>query len=400
MSWLNSYLRKLPHIGWVMTFIAAVLLVIGVLFVYSACYISDEQPVRTLYVRQIVWAVVGLAIYFGVALADYEQLRRLAWWLYGGAFALLVLVLLVGRTIYGAQRWLMLFGANGIGVQPSELAKLTMIIALARRLDRPEYDLAQPRTLLTLLMIVGVPALLIAKQPDLGTAMVFVPSAFLMMFVAGVPFRYLGGLTFIGIALIALLLGALFLPARLGASPELQSRCRAMTGLGDYQIRRIEVFFHPDKDPLGAGWNKMQSEIAVGSGGTFGKGFLKGTQNILGFLPRSVAPTDFIYSVVAEEEGFVGSVVVIILFTIVIACGIGTAIQAQDRFGRLLCVGVVAMFFCHVFINIAMTVGLMPITGLPLPLLSYGGSFMLATLAGLGLVQSVRIKSKLTEIYR
>jgi rod shape determining protein RodA len=400
MKWLRPYLRGIMHMGWVMTVVVAALLVIGVLFVYSACYISDEQPVRTLYARQIVWAVAGLAAYFAVALFDYERLRRLAWWFYTGVIVLLVLVLLVGSTRYGAQRWLMLFGARGIGFQPSELAKLAMVITLARRLDRPEYDLAQLRTLWILLAILALPILLIMKQPDLGTAMVFLPSAFLMMFVAGIPSRYLGSLALLGVTTVALVLGALFLPEKLGASPDLRARCRAMTGMGDYQIRRVEVFFHPDKDPLGAGWNKKQSEIAVGSGGAFGKGFLKGTQNILGFLPRSVAPTDFIYSVIAEEKGFAGAVVVIVLFAIVIVCGIGTAIGTQDRFGRLLCVGVVAMFFCHVFINIAMTVGLMPITGLPLPLLSYGGSFMVVTLAGLGLVQSVRIKSRLVESYR
>ncbi len=400
MNWLKPYLRRLRYIDWMMSPACIALLVIGVLFVYSACYVSEDRPVRTLYARQLVWAIVGVAAYLGVALVDYEKLARMAWWLYGTGIALLVLVLLIGRTMYGAQRWLMLFGENGIGIQPAELAKLATVLALARRLDRSEHDVAHPRTFVTLLGMVGLPVLLIMKQPDLGTAMVFVPAAFAMMLVAGVPFRYLGGLVLIGVVFVMVLLAAVFLPERLGASPELQARCRAMTGLGDYQVRRIEVFFHPDEDPLGAGWNKMQSEIAVGSGGAFGKGFLKGTQNILGFLPRSVAPTDFIYSVIAEEKGFVGSVVVIALFTIVVVRAGVTAVYAADRFGRLVCVGVMAVFFCHVFINIAMTIGVMPITGLPLPLLSYGGSFMVVTMTGLGLIQSVRVKARLIEVYQ
>jgi len=238
------------------------------------------------------------------------------------------------------------------------------------------------------------------KQPDLGTALVFVPTAFIMMFVAGVPFRYLGSLAALGVTLVALLLAALFLPARFDASPETQARIQELTGLSDYQRGRIEVFFHPDKDPLGAGWNKRQSEIAVGSGGLWGKGYLHGTQNILGFLPRSVAPTDFIYSVIAEEEGFFGSLMVLALFGVVLMFGMLTALRTRDAMGRLLCVGVVSLFFCHVFINIAMTVGLMPITGLPLPLLSYGGSFMVIMMSALGIIQSVHIRSHRRDAFR
>jgi rod shape determining protein RodA len=152
------------------------------------------------------------------------------------------------------------------------------------------------------------------------------------------------------------------------------------------------VFFEPNRDPLGAGWNKIQSEIAVGSGGLKGKGYLKGTQNMLGFLPKTVAPTDFIFSVVAEETGFMGSAVVISLFAVILACVMATALLTEDRLGRLLCAGVAAMLFSHVFVNISMTVGLMPVTGLPLPLVSYGGSFVVVTMTALGIVQSVYIR--------
>jgi len=189
-------------------------------------------------------------------------------------------------------------------------------------------------------------------------------------------------------------LGSVFLPSVPDLGPEARETFSKLSILSDYQRDRIMVFFDPNADPLGAGWNRLQSEIAVGSGGLWGKGYLQGTQNILGFLPRSVAPTDFIFSVISEEMGFIGSVVVLGLFGLVLWAGIATAAQARDKMGRLLCVGIVAMLFSHVFVNVGMTVGLMPITGLPLPLLSYGGSFMLVVMASLGLVQSVHIRSR------
>jgi rod shape determining protein RodA len=393
-------LKTLRRSNWLMTLPVIMLLVAGVLFVYSSCYVSDDQAVRPLYERQIVWMVAGLSTYVMLALYDFRRFKRIAGWAYGMALALLVAVLFIGRTIYGAKRWLMLFGENGIGIQPSEIAKLTMIVLLAHRLSESGRNLSAPREVATVLALIALPVALIMKQPDLGTALVFVPTAFIMMFVAGVPFRYLGSLAGVGITMVALLLAALFLPARFDASEETQARIQGLTGLSDYQRGRIEVFFHPDKDPLGAGWNKRQSEIAVGSGGLWGKGYLHGTQNILGFLPRSVAPTDFIYSVIAEEEGFFGSLMVLALFGVVLMFGMMTALRTRDAMGRLLCVGVVSLVFCHVFINIAMTVGLMPITGLPLPLLSYGGSFMVIMMSALGIIQSVHIRSHRRDAFR
>lgn len=388
-----NYFKLLKNMNWPMAVAVIVLLVTGVFFVYSSCYVSEEHPVRTLYKRQVVWALAGLLCYLVLTMNDYRQLSKIAWWGYAATIFLLILVPFIGKTIYGAKRWLMLFGDNGIGIQPSELAKLATIFVLAKRLSRPELDLKKIQTFFITLLIVFVPVLLVMKQPDLGTAMVFLPTAFVIMFSAGVPFRFLGTILAIGITIVALLLSALFLPQALGANESTQKRVRAMTGLSEYQHGRIQVFFNPETDPLGAGWNKRQSEIAVGSGGITGKGFRKGTQNILGFLPRSVAPTDFIFSVIAEEKGFTGSVVVIGLFAVVILSGIVAALKTKNRTGRLLCVGLSTLIFCHVFINIAMTVGLMPITGLPLPLLSYGGTFMITMMSALGIIQSVYIRS-------
>ncbi|MBC8453757.1 FtsW/RodA/SpoVE family cell cycle protein, partial [PVC group bacterium] len=277
-----NYFKLLKNMNWPMAVAVIVLLVTGVFFVYSSCYVSEEHPVRTLYKRQVVWALAGLLCYLVLTMNDYRQLSKIAWWGYAATIFLLILVPFIGKTIYGAKRWLMRFGDNGIGIQPSELAKLATIFVLAKRLSRPELDLKKIQTFFITLLIVFVPVLLVMKQPDLGTAMVFLPTAFVIMFSAGVPFRFLGTILAIGITIVALLLSALFLPQALGANESTQKRVRAMTGLSEYQHGRIQVFFNPETDPLGAGWNKRQSEIAVGSGGITGKGFRKGTQNILG----------------------------------------------------------------------------------------------------------------------
>ncbi len=366
MNWgkISLFLRRMD---WMMIGSVLILLVASVLFIYSAASRADDLPVTPFYRKQIVWALVGAFFLVIVALMDYHRFRDGAWWLYLIGIVLLVLVLVMGKKVYGAYRWLSLFG---IQVQPSEFAKIATLILLARFLGRPGRDLQDPWCVVQTFLIISIPFLLIFKQPDLGSAMVLVPVALIMMFAAGVPIRYL--------AIIALV-GALLLPA-------------GWFVLGDYQKERILVFFDPGRDPLGAGWNKIQSEIAVGSGGFSGKGYLRGTQNVLGFLPRTVAPTDFIYSVIAEEMGFLGSVGLLVLYSLVLLSGIRGALAARDKLGRLLAVGVTGLVFCHVFVNIAMTIGLLPITGLPLPLISYGGSFMLSTMIGLGVIQSVYIR--------
>jgi len=395
MSTISRNFKLLRRMNWTMTLAVLGLLFIGVLFVYSSCYISEEQPVRSLYKRQTVWAAVGMLCYGAFACLDYRRLRKFSWWVYAFCLLLLAAVLVVGTRIYGARRWLMFFG---VGLQPSELAKIATILVLARKLSRPGLNLGEPQSLAEVVLVVLAPFLLIVKEPDLGTALVFLPTAFIMMLSAGVPGRRLLLLLAVGAAGIATLAGALFLPRALNLSPETESRIMRTVGVSPYHRERLVGFFKADSDPLGSGWNKRQSEIAVGSGGTWGKGFLKGTQNILGFLPRSVAPTDFIYSVIAEEKGFFGSSVVLGLFGLILTLGFHAALSAPDKFGRMLCVGVVTLVFCHVFINIAMTVGLMPITGLPLPLLSYGGSFMVVMMSALGMVQSVYIRSRREEI--
>ena len=367
-------------------------LAVGVLFIYSSCFISSDLPVKSFYKKQMVWIAVGLAAYMTAALYDYRRAAQWSWAIYALCLVLLVMVLLFGKRIYGARRWLILPG-TGFGLQPSELAKLATLLFLAQVLSLPDLERGRFRTFAGLMALVGAPLLLVLKQPDLGTAMVFLPPAMIMMFVGGISGRWLGITVAAGVLAAATVIGAIVLPEVLDVSEETRERVESLLPLPEYQQERIKVLIWPDRDPLGAGWNKNQSEIAVGSGGVWGKGYLNGTQNILGFLPRSVAPTDFIYSVIAEEKGFMGSLFIILLFASIVVFGMRIATSTPDRMGRLLCVGIVSMVFCHVWINIAMTVGLMPITGLPLPLLSYGGSFVVMTLAALGLLQSVYIRS-------
>ncbi|TFH17309.1 MAG: rod shape-determining protein RodA [Lentisphaerales bacterium] len=389
----GRYLRLLRRMNWTILGSIIVLAVVGVLFVRSACYsniVEDQSAVR--YQKQVMWSIVGFVCLIGFTLVDYRKLARHAWWAYGAAVFLLILVLLVGRTVHGGRRWLWFMG---IGFQPAEFAKVAVIILLAWIMGLKTFRTDSYSSAVLVLAVVGIPTLLVSRQPDVGTAAVFVPVIFTMMFVAGFSWRILLSLILVGVVVVSVFVGALFLPAKLGCSPETQARITKVTGAKPYHRQRIETFLHPDSDPLGAGWSRMQSEIAVGSGGLWGKGYLNGTANILGFLPRTVAPTDFIFSVVAEEAGFAGALTVLCLFGATIAGGIRVAAAASDRLGRLLCIGVVTMLFTHVFVNVAMTVGRLPITGLPLPLMSSGGSITVTTLIGLGIVQSVYVRRRI-----
>lgn len=361
---IENIMTRLRRMDWLMNMAVGVLIAMGIMFIYSAAFQSEEIPVTGFYRRQVVWALIGIGCYLGMTVWDYRRVAQLAVWIYALTMVLLLLVMVVGYEVYGANRWLLLFGVQ---IQPSEFAKLAVIISLACFWGRPGRDRQDWRGVVLTALMAGLPFVLIAMQPDLGTAAVLVPIALIILFVAGVPMKTL--------AILGLLV-LMLLPV-------------GWVTLSDYQRDRIMVFVDPGRDPLGAGWNKMQSQIAVGSGGLSGKGYLKGTQNILGFLPRTVAPTDFIYSVISEETGFAGSVLVLTMFGIILVCGVRASLAAKDKFGRLLAVGITAMLFTHVFVNIAMTIGLMPITGLPLPLMSYGGSFMLSCMIGLGLLQSI-----------
>jgi rod shape determining protein RodA len=302
---------------------------------------------------------------------------------------LLVLVMVMGKTLMGAKRWL-------FGIQPSEVAKLAIIMMLAWLYGRKGVRRGVWVFLLTLLAV-GVPAVLILMQPDLGTAMVLAPTVVCMMFAANVAPRLLWAMLLVAVVGAGLLFGAIYAAEKVEMPQERREALLKATCLRDHQLRRLQVFMFPDMDLHGSGYNRRQSEMAVGSGGRWGKGYLKGELYMLGYLPPSVTANDFIFAVLAEEAGFAGSLTVLLLFLALMWAGLWVAFRCRDDSGRLFCVGVVALVFSHTFINIAMTIGRMPITGLPLPFISHGRTFLLTMMAALGLVQSVSMYGREEE---
>ncbi|HVM62897.1 MAG TPA: rod shape-determining protein RodA [Verrucomicrobiae bacterium] len=378
---IEKYTRLLKRMDWLLFSAMVALAAVSILFIYSASYHGPGQPVRDFYKMQLVWFGIGLVVYLATSLVDYRLICQWATVWYAFALGLLVLVLMIGVKVYGARRWL---GLGSFGIQPAEIAKLATLLAIAYYLfHRSRESGRQWATVAGALAMTAAPVILIMLEPDLGSALVLIPICFGLMFVAGVKVKRLAFAAVLGIALAGIGL------------PIMWKLRENRTGHRNYQKDRLTVFFHRDYDPRGAGWNLNQSLIAVGSGGLTGKGYLQGTQNLLGYLPRSVTPNDFLFSVIAEEEGFVGSLVIVLLYAVLLFSGLRIAANARDRLGMLLATGVVVMLFFHIFINVGMTIGLMPVTGLPLPLLSYGGSFVLASMTALGLLQNIWIHRRI-----
>jgi len=361
---------------WPLAAAAAGLMLIGTAFIFSA---TENQPLlHTTYFRQMLWCVLGAGAAAAVCRFPYGSLARWSAVFYWSTMALLLAILAVGAVHHGAKRWIDL---GPFGLQPSEFAKIAFILWLANFLGRPREELRQPRVLLAVLGYTLLPFILVLKEPDLGSALVFPAISLAMMFVAGVPNRTLGGLLG-GAGLLAILgLGLI-----LFAPPKVKI-------MEPYQKERLLSFFGRG-EKNGARYNVQQALIAVGSGGLTGKGWRQGTQHSLGFLPTAGAHNDFIFSVIAEEEGFVGSVVVLTLYSALLFSGIKIASQARDRLGQLMAIGVVTLLFSHVFINIGMNIRLMPVAGIPLPLLSYGGSSVICSLIAIGILHNVHIYRK------
>jgi len=312
--------------------------------------------------------VIGLIVCLLLSRFDYEQYGLFVKYIYIFCLAILVLVLLIGKSgDWGAQSWIRI---GPVGIQPSEIAKLCFILTFSYHLKRAEAHINRLVTVLGLILHLLIPVGLIMLQPDAGSAMVFGAMFLVMVFAAGISYKYI---------LTAGVLGVVSLP--------LVYRFV----LSDYQRHRILVFFNPNLDELGSGYNVIQSKIAVGSGGIFGKGFLKGTQNQLGILPTK--HTDFIFSTIAEEWGLIGAaIVVLVLFFIIFRC-ILIAKNANSRYGSYICLGVAAMLIFHTFENVGMCIGLMPVTGIPLPFISYGGTSLLTNMAAVGFVLNVSRQS-------
>ncbi len=387
--------ERQSRVDWLLLLGLFGLMVVGVLFIYSATLAHETTSIpwhRERWFMQIVWYAAGTATAAALCLVDYHTLARWSLVAYWGMITALLCVLIpgVGVMRFGARRW---FDLGFFQMQPSEFAKLAFILALANFLSRPPDELRIPANFFKALGLIALPFLLIMKEPDLGSALVFLPVGLVMMYAAGVPARFLRRL----LALVGMLV-ALFLVDVLFAPPNWQIK------LEDYQRRRLLVYFGRDYAAGKTGeaeqlkarvqqrndsYNVEQALISVGSGGLTGKGWRQGTQNALGFLPRAVAHNDFIFSVIAEEKGFMGSVLVIALYSVVLFTGIRIAGQTRDRLGKLMAVGVVTLIFSHVFINIGMNIRMMPVTGVPLPLLSYGGSSVLGSMIAAGILQNV-----------
>ncbi|HEY5551831.1 MAG TPA: rod shape-determining protein RodA [Opitutaceae bacterium] len=369
-----------------------VLTMIGIAFIYSANLATG----RTQWSQQIVWIVGGAVLYVAVSMADYKIWLKLAHWVYVVCLVLLLWVLMFGSERFGAVRWIDL---GPVSFQPSEVAKLSTLLICASILARHEIGSVRQslQVLGKLALAVGIPMLLIMAQPDLGTALVIPPMVFSMLYVAKLSRRFFIGALLVFVAMVGVVAADTWGYYRFMKDNNLSFTAdqglyepHSWIPLHDYQRNRILSMVDPEEiEPTGIGWNLRQSLISVGSGGLTGKGWTEGTQAKLGYLPRGVAHNDFIFSVLAEETGLMGGLTVLGLFGLVLVNGIRIAGIARDRFGTLLALGATVILAVHVFINIAMTIGLVPITGLPLPFISYGGSFVLGCCLLQGLVQSV-----------
>lgn len=366
---------------------------IGVFFIYSAQVYAG----RTQYFSQLIWIGLGVVAYLVVSRVDYKIFLTYSHWVWALAvFLLLIVISPLGVARGGSQRWIDL----GIFLfQPVETAKFGVLVMAASILARSEIGTIREslQVLGKMALAVSIPMFLILLQPDLGSALVLPPMIFSLLFVSNLAKRFFVTAIALFLLLLSLVAVDIYNYNRFMETNNLSYtrdkgayEPHSFLPLRDYQRNRILSFVAPDQiEPMGIGWNLRQSLISVGSGGLSGKGWTEGTQAKLGYLPRGVAHNDFIFSVLAEEKGFLGSVTVLGLFGLILGNGIRIAGMARDRFGMLLALGVTVIFAVHVFVNIAMTIGLIPITGLPLPFLSYGGSFLLSCCILQGLVQSV-----------
>lgn len=358
----KTFLRRLD---WTLICFVLFIQIIGLINLYSATHGPNSRDVEPLFVNQLIWLFVGWGVFFVVTIIDYSVFSQLAWVIFAINFLAIVYVTINGKVALGAQRWMDL---GAFHFQPSETMKLALIILLAKILAlRSTIGPGMGfKALAVPLLCLLTPFVLIVEQPDLGTAMMVAAIGGSMIVFSKVRRHILVGAIVVG------MFGAYF-----GWSFILR----------DYQKNRVLTFLAPTNDPRGTGYNSIQSKIAVGSGKFVGKGFRKGTQSQLEFLPER--HTDFIFSVLSEEWGFMGSFLTMSLFGWLFVLIIRIATNAREKFGALLCIGILCYIFWHMFVNIGMVIGLLPIVGVPLPLLSYGGSSMLTTMAGLGLVSSV-----------
>mgnify|MGYP006289659851 FL=1 len=353
--------QKFLQVNWGLILLIAVLAAIGCVMLYSAADGSMTPWAR----RHAIRFAGGLVLLLVVAMFDIRFWFRWSYPIYLVGLLLLVAVEVMGVVGMGAQRWIQV---GPLTLQPSEVMKVAIVMALARYFHgMSEEEIVRPTKLIGPLVLVALPTVLVLKQPDLGTSLILIMVSGALFFAAGVRLWKFG---------VVAALGAAAVPV-------------AWQFLHDYQKQRVLTFLNPESDPLGAGYHILQSKIALGAGGMFGKGLLEGSQSHLNFLPEK--QTDFIFTMLAEEFGLIGGVALLVLYAIVILYGFAIALRARNQYGRLLAIGLTANLFLYVFINIAMVMGLIPVVGVPLPLVSYGGTAMLAIMISFGLVISVYV---------
>jgi len=430
----NERSKPLLTVDPLLAFAVVGLMTIGVLFIFSSGVNSSGVLITTEYLKQLRWAGVALIVLVSFSYVNYNLLKDLSFWIYVFFLILLVLTLLFGKVVNGARAWI---GILGIGGQPSEFAKIATILFLARFLANKKSEIHQGKVLFQAFLIVAIPMVLILRQPDTGTTLVFVPVFLMILFLAGGKVRHIiyialiGGLSVV-LALIpfietiiyresngfgplltdlkslSIIVGILAMIVGLAIFGLRQFKQRIYYWVGyvfsivlfsliiafllravlkDYQVMRFIVFLDPSVDPKGSGWNLIQSITAIGSGGLWGKGFLAGTQSHYRFLPMQ--STDFIFSILGEEWGFLGAFLVFGFFLLLLFRMLYVMQVIKDNFGVLVVAGFVGMFFTHVLVNVGMTVGVMPVTGIPLYFLSYGGSSLIAGSMAIGITMNI-----------
>ncbi len=358
--------RLIQNFDWVLLLLLMIVAVISILNLYSATYPLRNEGGGQVFMKQIYWFLIGFIIFFSMTTFNYYLLERLAYPIYLFSIALLILVLLSGKVTSGSQRWLCL---GLISFQPSELAKIAILLVFSKFFSEKGWhqgyrlrDLWQP------FLLLAIPTALILQEPDLGTSLLLIVLSFSIILFVKIQWKSL----------------AILVLSTLSVAPFI------WCSLKEYQQMRILTFLRPEMDPLGAGYHINQSKIAIGSGLFWGKGFLKGTQTRLHFLPEQ--HTDFAFSVLAEEWGFIGSVVLLLLYLLLVLWGLKIAKNSKDKFGSLLAVGIVAIVFWQVVINVGMVTGLLPVVGNPLVLFSYGGSSLVSTMAAMGLLMNISMR--------
>jgi rod shape determining protein RodA len=357
--------RLITHFEWLLPLLAFAVSGLGAMTVYSATHVPGTHGLPPLALRQLLWLAGGGAAMLAALAFDYRRLERSAFIVYVLVLLAVLAVPVLGRIGGGSRRWIPL---GPVSIQPSEFMKLGLVLVLARHFARTYAHGLGLRAALLPMLLTAVPAAAILAQPDLGTVAILGIVSLTMLMLGGIRLRW-----FVALGVMVAVVAPL-------AWPHLKV----------YQQKRILTFIHPEMDPLGAGYHVLQSKIAVGSGMTWGKGFLHGTQNRLNFLPEQ--HTDFIFSVFAEEWGFVGAVVLVALYLALVVRGIVIATRARDRFGVLLVLGLTSVVFWQAVINVGMTTGLLPVVGIPLPFFSYGGSSVLCLLVGIGLSMNVSMR--------